>query len=207
MKRILLPLILLYLGVSYADARVRDIFAAAPDSIFPLLTLNNRLDCIDFIENGMTAKVKNRFEEPTELKQLTDDYLLLEMSESSRVEILQLGDSLFCLVHTYLGPVPDSDIRFYKTDWTPLDMQAPSPSVSDFWLPVAEQEERTAHFAQSFQEQQTLIEIRIDDKKKELVYTLDTSELFKKEKEVAEKYVQPLRYRWDGAAFSSVPKP
>ena len=31
------------------EVKMRDIFAQAPDSIFPLMTKNNKLDCIDFL--------------------------------------------------------------------------------------------------------------------------------------------------------------
>ena len=206
MKKILISLILFTFILPCTQARVRDIFASAPDSIFPLLTQNNRLDCIDFLENGMTAKVKNRFDETSELLKLTDDYLLLDVSSKSHVEILQLNDSIFCLVHTYLGPAPDSEIRFYKTDWTFQNIQAPKPSVLEFWKAVPAEDERTARFAQAFQTQQMLVEITIDASNKELIYTLNTSELFKKEKEVAQQYVQPLRYRWDGQVFQPISK-
>ena len=34
---------------AFSQTKAKDVFAAAPDSIFPLLTTNNRLDCIDLI--------------------------------------------------------------------------------------------------------------------------------------------------------------
>ena len=102
----------LFLAVSlsglHAQTRMRDVFASAPDSVFPLLTRNNRLDCIDFVENKMPARVKNRLDEVVELQSLTDHYLCLRTSERSQVEMRLLSDSLFCLVNTYEGPAPDS---------------------------------------------------------------------------------------------------
>ena len=73
MKRFL-PLFLLVAGlmpgagwrVVNAQTCIRDIYASAPDSIFPLLTRNNRLDQIDFYENDMPAVVKNRFDDRAE---------------------------------------------------------------------------------------------------------------------------------------------
>lgn len=64
----------------YSQVRMRDIFASAPDSVFPLLTRNNRLDCIDFIENKMPARVKNRLDNVVELLKLGDAYLQLRTS-------------------------------------------------------------------------------------------------------------------------------
>ena len=48
--------------LSAQEVKMRDVFAQAPDIIFPLLTKNNKLDCIDFIENKMRARVKNKFD-------------------------------------------------------------------------------------------------------------------------------------------------
>ena len=75
MKRIILLFILhasfFTLHVMLAQTRIRDIYAEAPDSIFPLLTRNNRLDQIDFRENNMPAVVKNRFDSRCALLALT----------------------------------------------------------------------------------------------------------------------------------------
>ena len=70
---------------------MRDIYASAPDTIFPLLTKNNRLDQIDFRENNMKAEVKNRFDDRSELLVLTDRYLKLQLSERCLVEMKLLG--------------------------------------------------------------------------------------------------------------------
>ena len=100
---------------------MRDVFAQAPDSIFPLMTKNNRLDCIDFIENSMRARVKNKFDTYSELTALTNDYLCLQLSEKSTMEMKIFNDSLLCMVHTFQGPAADSEVRFYNVKWQPVD--------------------------------------------------------------------------------------
>ena len=86
MKKILLFSAFLFAAVSsVAQVRMRDVFALLPDSILPLMTRNNRLDCIDFIENGMEARVKNKFNDQVVLEALTEDFLLISTSESSTV--------------------------------------------------------------------------------------------------------------------------
>ena len=62
---------------AFAQIKAKDVFASAPDSIFPLLTTNNRLDCIDLIENNMKATVKNKMEQKAEMTALTDSYLCI----------------------------------------------------------------------------------------------------------------------------------
>ena len=47
MKRIFPLLLLLWVVQADAARRMRDVFAAMPDTVLTLMTKNNRLDCID----------------------------------------------------------------------------------------------------------------------------------------------------------------
>ena len=187
---------------AFSQTKAKEVFATAPDSIFPLLTTNNRLDCIDLIENNMKATVKNKLEQKAEMTALTDSYLQIKPSEKSVVEIKMLNDSVFCLINTCLGPAPDSRISFFTRDWKPYAMTFPTPHASDFWAPVPDSLAREANFAQRSLEDLLLIQISADKENTELTLTIQTSELTGKEKEIAQKYVQPLRYRWNGKGFT-----
>ena len=203
MKHFLLSVLLVSVSMVSATAQVkmRDVFASAPDSIFPLLTRNNRLDCIDFAENNMQARVKNRFDVVCELKRLTDRYLQFQMSERSQVEMCMLSDSLFCMVNTYRGPASDSRIRFFHTDWTPANVSFPWPSVDKFWTAVPDSIRQDADFVKRSLADLTLISVSVSSEKPELTLTLQIGELEKKEKELAQRYVQPLLFRWNGQAW------
>ena len=87
MKRFLPLIITLALGQALQAQKMRDVFAAMPDSVLGIMTKNNRLDCIDFIENDMEAKVRNRFDGFSVLKALTVDYLDLQLTPNCRVEM------------------------------------------------------------------------------------------------------------------------
>lgn len=130
---------LLTLCTSGASAQhMRDIFAQMPDSLLPLLSQNNRLDCIDFIENNMPAKVKNRFDTYSELKALTADYLLLRPSAHSQVEMklfprAEQGDTILCMVHTVESRnAADSYVRFYDLAWNELSEVCSRPQADAF---------------------------------------------------------------------------
>lgn len=118
------------------------LFVSMPDSIVPLLTSVNRADCVDFLASHMKAEVKNRFGKPSELKQLTEDYLLLQLTPRSTLsmKLLPVNDSVqvICVVRTVEGPVPDSHIRFYSTDWQALTTERflEVPSADTFYLPA-----------------------------------------------------------------------
>lgn len=201
--RTIILIMLAMSGLSaFSQTKAKDVFAAAPDSIFPLLTTNNRLDCIDLIENNMKATVKNKLEQKAEMTALTDSYLQIKPSERSVVEIKMLNDSVFCLINTCLGPAPDSRISFFTRDWKPYETTFPMPHATDFWKSVPDSLAREANFAQRSLEDLLLIQISADKENTELTLTIQTSELSGKEKEIAQKYVQPLRYRWNGKGFT-----
>ena len=201
--RTIILIMLAMSGLSaFSQTKAKDVFAAAPDSIFPLLTTNNRLDCIDLIENNMKATVKNKLEQKVEMTALTDSYLQIKPSERSVVEIKMLNDSVFCLINTCLGPAPDSRISFFTRGWKPYETTFPIPHATDFWTSVPDSLARDASFAQRSLEDLLLIQISADKENTELTLTIQTSELSGKEKEIAQKYVQPLRYRWNGKGFT-----
>ena len=187
---------------TFSQTKAKEVFAVAPDSIFPLLTTNNRLDCIDLIENNMKATVKNKLEQKAEMSVLTDSYLQIKPSERSVVEIKMLNDSVFCLINTCLGPAPDGRISFFTRGWEPYAMTFPTPHASDFWKSVPDSLARDASFAQRSLEDLLLIHISADKENTELTLTIQTSELSGKEKEIAQKYVKPLRYKWNGKDFT-----
>ncbi len=201
--RTIILIMLAMSGLSaFSQTKAKDVFAAAPDSIFPLLTTNNRLDCIDLIENNMKATVKNKLEQKAEMTALTDSYLQIKPSERSVVEIKMLNDSVFCLINTCLGPAPDSRISFFTHDWKPYKTTFPMPHATDFWASVPDSLARDASFAQRSLEDLLLIQISADKENTELTLTIQTSELSGKEKEIAQKYVKPLRYKWNGKDFT-----
>ena len=202
MRTIILIMLAMSGFSAFSQTKAKDVFATAPDSIFPLLTTNNRLDCIDLIENNMKATVKNKLGQKAEMTALTDSYLQIKPSEKSVVEIKMLNDSVFCLINTCLGPAPDSRISFFTHDWKPYKTTFPMPHATDFWASVPDSLARDASFAQRSQEDLLLIQISADKENTELTLTIQTSELSGKEKEIAQKYVQPLRYRWNGKGFT-----
>ena len=143
MKRFLPLIITLALGQALQAQKMRDVFAAMPDSVLGIMTKNNRLDCIDFIENDMEAKVRNRFDGFSVLKALTVDYLDLQLTPNCRVEmkLLPAEDTLnyICVARTYSGPVTETKVTLYAPDWNvlPEEKWIPFPAYADFWETAA----------------------------------------------------------------------
>ena len=180
-----------------AQVRMRDVFAQMPDSIFPLLTQNNRLDCIDFIENDMVARVKNRFDEPVVLLQLDSTYLKLQNSEKSYVEmkLFTMGDKLYvCMNKTYLGPCEDSEVVIYDLSWN-LVSNVPRPVVLDFVANTdayTTQQLDTVAMIRTESETLPLIKATLSPNSPELCWTLQTAEFTKPIKNAAGRYLQPV---------------
>lgn len=201
MKKILLFSAFLFAAVSsVAQVRMRDVFAQLPDSILPLMTRNNRLDCIDFIENGMEARVKNKFNDQVVLEALTEDFLLIRTSESSTVEmkLMPLGsDTLICVNRTYLGPTEDSEVKLYNTNWC-FVRNVQRPEVSEFLKTVDSIRPWTPEMADTMDmicDDATylpLIKASLSAESSEIQWVLQSNEFSKEIKKVADRYLQPV---------------
>ncbi len=125
MKRFLV-LLLVWMAVCGAKAQdMAPLFAAMPDALVPQLEDAWRKDLIDLYNAGKEAKLKNTMNGFSTLQKLTSDYLLLQVSDNSTIELKLLplvnDTEIIGMITTVDGPVPDSRIAFYSTDWKPLD--------------------------------------------------------------------------------------
>lgn len=183
-----------------AQLRMRDVFAQLPDSVLPLMTKNNRLDCIDFIENDMEARVKNLFDDKVVLDSLTDDFLSLSTSEGSYVEMklfAEGADSFICVNRTYLGQAADSEVKIYDLSWNFVRRVA-RPDVREFlktsesidsWTPEMADTLRVIRAEAEFL---PLIKASLSSNTRQITWVLQKDEFSKNIKKVADKYLQPV---------------
>ncbi len=212
MKRLILMLTLALATFANAQSPMAALFTSMPDSIMPLLTQTGRRDMLDFLSNGMDARVHNQFGDEATLKTLTDTYLLVETSAKSRAEmkLLFTHDSigLLALVRTVEGPSADSHVEFFDTEWHQLPwMELPRPMVEDFFSPAPDSIAQDAHYAQRSLADLCLIEVSASPDEPVFKMTLSTDDLEEKEKDAAKLLVHPLWYRWDGEAFRKEDEP
>ena len=136
MKRLIFSLLVgaCSLGMSAQD--MAGVFTAMPDLYIPQLESAWRKDLVDMYNSGKEARLKNTMNGFSTLKRLTPDYLLLQTSERGTVEMKLLplvnNTHVVCMIFTVDGPVPDSRISFYTTEWKPL------PAADLFTAPVGE---------------------------------------------------------------------
>ncbi len=143
MKKLIYLFLVWGCTLSVAAQDMKKVFIAMPDTLTPLLTKVNKEDCIDFLASNMKAEIKNRFDKSSEMKVLTEDYLQMQMTENSTLEmkLLPLNDSvkIVCMVKTVCSSACDSEIRFYDTSWKkefPKSDYLQLPAPQTFYLPT-----------------------------------------------------------------------
>ena len=139
MKRIILFYIisLLITGSTKAQDMV-SIFINMPDAYIPQLEDAWRKDLTDLFKAGKEARLQNTIGGMSAINQLTEDYIQIDITERSSLEMKLLPASgksrIICMVNTIKGPVPDSRISFFTIDWEPLQMEDIFQPVTSDWF-------------------------------------------------------------------------
>jgi len=193
-----------------AQIKMHQVFRQMPDSILPLLTKNNRLDCIDFLDSKMKAIVKNILGDKSSLDSLTDNYLKLQMSSCSTVEmkLLPVKDTVqyICVVSTFTGPAASSSIDFYTTGWKHLKTGGfiDSPDFNFFFIKNdTASAEKLNQIKNRFDP--VLYKISLSPDKEKLSYSLSFAGINKKDYSEVMPYLSgPIYYIWNNKKFIPV---
>ena len=223
MKKLFLLILLSVSLLPLAAQTAREVLISMPDSLMPLLPVKSRHDMLDFLDNKMEAKVRNRLNDYVCLDTLTEDYFRLSLSEAAETEmrILRTEDSLsvICLVHTVGTSIRDSRAAFYDNKWHLLHwLKLPNPSTEDFFsmeknefdsLSVSSNivatDTRDWEWMQRSINDLRFVEITIAPDAPVFTFTLSLEPLAEEEKKLALRYVRPLQYRWTGNDFMVMP--
>ena len=208
--RIKLWMLLCILSISSAFAQdMKSVFISMPDSIAPLLTKVNKEDCVDFLVYDMKAEVKNRFGGVTELKVLTDDYLFLQTTANSSMEmkLLPVNDStkVVCMIKTVCSSACDSEVHFYSSDWKQKLMTTDylsKPEGDIFFLPVDSSDEEYALIRKEANVHLMKASLSKEDVSLTFIYTTPDY-LNKENKEKLEPYLrkEPVVLKWQEGKF------
>lgn len=140
MKRnIFLYLLLFFTAFPVLKAQnMGTVFSNIPDEHVPHLEAAWRKDLIDLYTTGKQATLKNTMNGTSSLLKLTDNYLLLQSTERSTMEMKLLplvnNTAIVCLVTTVSGPVADSRVSFFTTEWQPLPAEDLFTPVTKEWF-------------------------------------------------------------------------
>ncbi|MBQ0061462.1 MAG: DUF3256 family protein [Bacteroidales bacterium] len=207
MKRYFILLVLaMFFSVNGKAQTMRDAFTNMPDSLLPLLTHNDRMDMMDFLDSKMQARVTNRLTVQSEMDTLTADYLHLKMTEISKVEmkLLPVNDStqVIAVVHTVTIPAIDSSIRFYSSDWKELRVTdyVQLPNIDAFLAKDKRQfsEEEEALLKGLDLE---LVGMALSSSESKLVLTRSLGQLSREEQKKAKSLFKPITLLWKEGKF------
>jgi hypothetical protein len=110
---------------------LKTLFKEMPDSIVPYLSMNNRLDFIDFMESKMKAEVTNSLGGKSLMTALAEDSISIRLNEACRLDILLLTathdvDSCRHIIALIRTIGRDNDIQeseapqYYSVNWKQL---------------------------------------------------------------------------------------
>ncbi len=114
-KRIVISALLAILTILPLSATtIKELWIAAPDSLFPYLDKAKRLELVDVKET------KNKLDGISKLDTLTSSFMQVSLNKLTKVQMKLVpvdGDTLICMVKTYMLPESDSEVVFYDTNW------------------------------------------------------------------------------------------
>lgn len=189
---------------------MKELFVSMPDSLSMVMTQVNRADCVDFIASKMEAKVTNRFDRPSIVTHLTDDYARVQVSAQSTWEMrrLPLKDTVnvICMVTTVSGPVKDSHIRFYDTRWNELESSRflSGRPVADDFFPVPDEARRGSLQDLRRKADVTFMQASLSEEAPVLSFTYTTPDYLNKEDgDKLKAYMRktPIVYEWRDKRF------
>lgn len=207
MRKIIFALMILMAAFSQPGvAGLRDMWINMPDSISGSLDRNGRIEMTDFADMHVRATVNNMLGDSCQMDTMTADYLQVTVSKSSRIEMrmlpLENGDSILCMVSTFYGPEPDSEIRFYDMQWSLLP--------TDDYMPKLEKENfihrpdtmSLSHFkdlSDSFDP--VMISCRLDVGEPTVTAELSVPMSTSDEKREIDVIRHPVSLKWNGKKF------
>ena len=188
---------------------MKSVFLTMPDSMTPLLTKVNKEDFVDFLASDMKAEVRNRFDNPAEMKVLTEDYVLMQTSAVGPLEmkLLPVNDStkVVCMVKTVCALACDSEIYFYTSDWSrELDKKEylQLPDTGAFFLPKDSLSEEDVLVRKKADMHLVKASLSKDDSTLTLVYTTpDYLNQEDKDKMLPLLNQNPVVFEWNSGKF------
>ena len=117
MKKIFLILLVTFSLLPLNAQNMRQIWLEMPDSIVPYLNRSLRTELADYVTMGMKSEAMNALRDTTRIEKLTDDYILVQLSNATKLEIKSLDASTIAMVQTWCGPLAESKLSLFTNNW------------------------------------------------------------------------------------------
>lgn len=125
MKRTAIAILVVVMAFpAMAQRTMRDFIITMPDSLVEYLNKTKRTEMVDFYDMGVKAETFNLLQGSTVLDSLTSTFADISVNKSQRMQLALLplheADTLICMVNSFLGEAPESEVHFFNTQWMPL---------------------------------------------------------------------------------------
>jgi len=209
MKRFIYTILLCALALISKAQDMAALFTNMPDQYIPQLENAWRKDLLDLYTSGKEARLKNTMDGFSSIQKLTSDYLLLQLTERSTVEIKMLplvnNTHIICMITTIDAPVSDSRVEFFTTDWQPLNSaDLFTPVTADwFWKENIDTKDEDYQYAASRLDME-LIKYQLSPDNQNLTATYTTPlYLSKEERNKITPFLKetPKVYTWEKFQF------
>ena len=125
MKRTAIAILVIVMAFpAMAQRTMRDFIITMPDSLVEYLNKTKRTEMVDFYDMGVKAETFNLLQGSTVLDSLTSTFADISVNKSQRMQLALLplheADTLICMVNSFLGEAPESEVHFFNTQWMPL---------------------------------------------------------------------------------------
>ena len=117
MRKSLIFIILLTGCLGVSAQSLRAVWIEMPDSIIPYLSRNQRTELVDYVDMKAEPAVRDALGDTVRIERMTDSYLSVRLSGSSRLEIRLLDKSTLALVRTWEAPAAESSLHLFSQLW------------------------------------------------------------------------------------------
>lgn len=199
----IITFILSVVMVSANAQTVGDMFMSMPDSLFPYLTQEQRVELVKLkqVDTSTSAVLRSVFNCSVSLDSLEAACMTVNIDSTMTVEMARLAtvsdDSLYCLLQTVSAPERETVASIYNKVWE---------KVSDVdWTDVPLLNRPDTMSDKEFANRTSLIEFRMVEARLEnadtIVLKLNVPMLSSEDKRLLRDILVQRRMRWDGEKY------
>lgn len=199
----IITFILSVVMVSANAQTVGDMFMSMPDSLFPYLTQEQRVELVKLkqVDTSTSAVLRSVFNCSVSLDSLEAACMTVNIDSTMTIEMARLatvsGDSLYCLLQTVSAPERETVASIYNKVWE---------KVSDVdWTDVPLLNRPDTMSDKEFANRTSLIEFRMVEARLEnadtIVLKLNVPMLSSEDKRLLRDILVQRRMRWDGEKY------
>lgn len=137
MKKIIITLLAAMALLPATGRQAADFFVGAPQSIFPLIDRNSRLDMVDYANAGMSTPSKTRLDNDCSITEMSAERMVIKTSAASSTQLFIVpaaNDTIIGVIKTVATPAFDSSVTLYDRNWQNITGRTfTAPALKD-WL-------------------------------------------------------------------------